>query len=74
VQALLVENLRKSFGKGERVVNDVSFNVSAGEVFAFLGPNGAGKTTTIKMVRGCWCRIPAPCASTAWTRIATHVR
>jgi len=52
VQALLVENLRKSFGKGERVVNDVSFNVSAGEVFAFLGPNGAGKTTTIKMVAG----------------------
>ncbi len=52
MQALLVENLRKSFGKGERVVNDVSFNVSAGEVFAFLGPNGAGKTTTIKMVAG----------------------
>jgi len=31
-------------------VNDVSFEVAAGEVFAFLGPNGAGKTTTIKML------------------------
>src|SRR2546421_11862351 len=31
-------------------VNDVSFDVRPGEVFAFLGPNGAGKTTTIKML------------------------
>jgi ABC-2 type transport system ATP-binding protein len=31
-------------------VNDVSFNVAEGEIFAFLGPNGAGKTTTIKML------------------------
>jgi ABC-2 type transport system ATP-binding protein len=31
-------------------VNDISFSVKKGEVFAFLGPNGAGKTTTIKML------------------------
>jgi ABC-2 type transport system ATP-binding protein len=31
-------------------VNDVSFDVSEGEIFAFLGPNGAGKTTTIRML------------------------
>ncbi len=31
-------------------VNDVSFDVRPGEIFAFLGPNGAGKTTTIKML------------------------
>src|SRR5437764_1360208 len=31
-------------------VNDVSFDVEKGEIFAFLGPNGAGKTTTIKML------------------------
>lgn len=31
-------------------VDDVSFEVAAGEIFAFLGPNGAGKTTTIKML------------------------
>lgn len=49
---LFVENLRKSFGKDGAVVRNVSFDVNAGEVFAFLGPNGAGKTTTIKMVAG----------------------
>ncbi len=38
---------------GDKVaVNNVSFNVFAGEVFGFLGPNGAGKTTTIKMIVG----------------------
>ena len=38
---------------GDKVaVNDVSFQVQAGEVFGFLGPNGAGKTTTIKMIVG----------------------
>ncbi|HJQ73865.1 MAG TPA: ABC transporter ATP-binding protein [Gaiellaceae bacterium] len=36
---------------GERVaVDDVSFEVAAGEVFGFLGPNGAGKTTTVRML------------------------
>jgi ABC-2 type transport system ATP-binding protein len=33
-------------------VEDVSFQVNAGEIFGFLGPNGAGKTTTIKMIVG----------------------
>lgn len=31
-------------------VDDISFEVPKGEIFAFLGPNGAGKTTTIKML------------------------
>jgi ABC-2 type transport system ATP-binding protein len=31
-------------------VDDISFEITAGEVFAFLGPNGAGKTTTVKML------------------------
>ena len=31
-------------------VDDISFNVEKGEIFAFLGPNGAGKTTSIKML------------------------
>ncbi|MGA3296899.1 MAG: ATP-binding cassette domain-containing protein [Candidatus Bathyarchaeia archaeon] len=44
-----VENLTKKFGDFT-AVNDISFKVKAGEVFAFLGPNGAGKTTTIKML------------------------
>lgn len=44
-----VEHLVKTFGEFT-AVNDVSFEVQAGEIFAFLGPNGAGKTTTIKML------------------------
>lgn len=44
-----VQNLKKTFGSFA-AVNDVSFDVAAGEIFAFLGPNGAGKTTTIKML------------------------
>ncbi|MBL92698.1 MAG: ABC transporter [Myxococcales bacterium] len=35
-----------------RAVNNVSFEVKAGEVFGFLGPNGAGKTTTMRMIAG----------------------
>jgi len=31
-------------------VNNISFNIKKGEVFAFLGPNGAGKTTTVEMM------------------------
>ena len=33
-----------------KAVDDISFNVKEGEMFAFLGPNGAGKTTTIKIL------------------------
>jgi ABC-2 type transport system ATP-binding protein len=44
-----VENLTKKFG-GFTAVNDISFEVKKGEIFAFLGPNGAGKSTTIKML------------------------
>jgi ABC-2 type transport system ATP-binding protein len=44
-----VRNLVKNFGSFT-AVNDVSFDVEQGEIFAFLGPNGAGKTTTIKML------------------------
>jgi len=44
-----VNNLVKKFDK-LTAVDDVSFQVDAGEIFAFLGPNGAGKTTTIKML------------------------
>ena len=48
-----VRNLVKTFassGGTFTAVNDVSFDVEEGEIFAFLGPNGAGKTTTIKML------------------------
>ena len=44
-----VENLVKKFGE-LTAVDNISFDVDRGEIFAFLGPNGAGKTTTIKML------------------------
>ena len=44
-----VRNLVKTFGTFT-AVDDVTFDVAEGEIFAFLGPNGAGKTTTIKML------------------------
>jgi len=48
---LLVEHIQKSY-HGRRVVDDVSFSVSAGEVVGLLGRNGAGKTTSFDMVLG----------------------
>ncbi|KAL6875223.1 P-loop containing nucleoside triphosphate hydrolase protein [Trichoderma novae-zelandiae] len=48
---LKVSHLTKSFGKNYAVEN-VSFGVKRGEVFALLGPNGAGKSTTISLIRG----------------------
>jgi ABC-2 type transport system ATP-binding protein len=46
-----VENLVKRYGKADRnAVDDISFEVLPGELFALLGPNGAGKTTTISIL------------------------
>lgn len=44
-----VKNLKKSFGE-VKAVNDISFSVEKGSLFAFLGINGAGKSTTIDMI------------------------
>lgn len=49
LSAITVRNLVKKF-KNFAAVDDISFEVKEGEIFAFLGPNGAGKTTTIKML------------------------
>jgi len=46
---ITAQNVKKSFGK-IKAVDDISFDVKAGEIFAFLGPNGAGKSTTISML------------------------
>ena len=53
--AIVVEMLNKSYGSN-RVVDDLSFTVRAGEIFALLGPNGVGKTTTIETLEG--YRVP----------------
>lgn len=46
-----IENLRKSYGQ-VKAVDDLSFQVKEGELFAFLGENGAGKSTTISVMCG----------------------
>lgn len=46
-----ISHLSKSFGD-VKAVNDISFQVKKGEMFAFLGVNGAGKSTTISIICG----------------------
>jgi len=48
---LAVRGLAKAFG-GVQAVDDVSFEVEAGEMLALIGPNGAGKTTCFNMLNG----------------------
>ncbi len=51
VMAINLERLVKCYGS-LRAVDDLSFQVSQGEVFGMLGPNGAGKTTTVEIIEG----------------------
>jgi len=46
-----VTNLSKHYGK-QKAVDNISFEISSGEILGFLGPNGAGKSTTMKMITG----------------------
>lgn len=50
-EAIVVEHFTKSYGT-HRVVDQLTFTVHRGEIFALLGPNGAGKTTTIETLEG----------------------
>lgn len=46
-----IEKVTKAYGK-YRGVDNISFSVEEGDIFAFLGPNGAGKSTTIRSMLG----------------------
>jgi ABC-type multidrug transport system ATPase subunit len=48
---LSISGLTKNFGR-VKAVNNISFEVKAGQVFGMLGPNGSGKTTTLGMLMG----------------------
>ncbi len=49
--ALVASHLTRRFD-ARLAVDDVSFELAPGEIFALLGPNGAGKTTTLRMLAG----------------------
>lgn len=51
IRKLRLENLVKSY-RNKRVVDNIEFDISQGEIVGLLGPNGAGKTTTFYMVVG----------------------
>ena len=48
---IAIKNLSRHFGQ-LTAIDDISFDVQAGEILGFLGPNGAGKSTTMKMITG----------------------
>ncbi len=52
--SLQIRNLTKVYGQ-QYAVNNISFEVAAGEIVGFLGPNGAGKSTTMKIAT---CYLP----------------
>ena len=47
---LKVSGLNFSYNKGKSVLQDLNFNVAAGEVLGILGTNGTGKTTLLKCI------------------------
>ncbi len=55
-QVIIADKLSKRFGQF-MATNQISFSVSAGEIFGFLGANGAGKTTAMRML--CGLSIPS---------------
>jgi ABC-type Fe3+/spermidine/putrescine transport system ATPase subunit len=60
---LRVRNLVKTYGN-VRAVDDVSFDLGAGEVLTLLGPSGCGKSTTLRMIAG----LEAPDGGEVWVR------
>ena len=47
-----LKNVTKIYNNSKKAVDNISFTVNDGEIFAFIGHNGAGKTTTIKAIVG----------------------
>lgn len=46
-----ISHLRKSYGE-KQVLNDISIDISSGQIIGYIGPNGAGKSTTVKILTG----------------------
>ena len=52
MNAINVENLKKSYDGQINALNNISLNIPKGAIFGFLGPNGSGKTTTVRILNG----------------------
>ena len=52
MNAINIENLKKSYGGQTNAINGISLSIPKGEIFGFLGPNGSGKTTTVRVLNG----------------------
>ncbi|WP_426324722.1 ABC transporter ATP-binding protein [Pedobacter sp. R-06] len=50
MEAVIVKNLVKTYGKDKTAVDDVSFRVNQGEIFGLIGPDGAGKTSIFRVL------------------------
>ena len=61
MDAIIVENLTKTYAGGVQALKSISFRVKKGTIFGFLGPNGAGKTTTQKIL----CTLLKPTSGNA---------
>ena len=51
MEVLRVKNISKSI-KNKQIINEISFDISEGQIVGLLGPNGAGKTTTFYSILG----------------------
>jgi ABC-2 type transport system ATP-binding protein len=71
--AIVVDGLAKRYPNGAEAVREISFRVSAGEVYGILGPNGAGKSTTIGIL-GTLVRPTAGRATVAGFDVRTGAR
>ncbi|MDS0525406.1 ABC transporter ATP-binding protein [Clostridium sp. SHJSY1] len=52
MNAINIENLKKSYDGKNDVLKNISLSIPKGEIFGFLGPNGSGKTTTVRILNG----------------------
>ncbi|MCY6958518.1 ABC transporter ATP-binding protein [Clostridium brassicae] len=52
MNAINIENLKKSYDGQINALSNISLSIPKGEIFGFLGPNGSGKTTTVRILNG----------------------
>lgn len=52
VPVLALEHVSHTFEDGTKVLSDISFSVTRGEIFCLIGPSGCGKTTTLRLAAG----------------------